>query len=107
MANGFPGVIVMDDEAFDEAVRVLQNPSPPTLSIVRGAEMLRRLYGQKRETGVPRDPDYDYTPPLPERSERQRPKGRQCGECGMKFDYGVAYGYCCMNSRCPTGWNRS
>lgn len=54
------------------------------------------------------DPDYDYIAPLMKRDERQCPvkKGSQCGECGMKFEYGHAYGYCCQNERCPTGWNR-
>lgn len=52
-----------------------------------------------------RDPDYDFTPPLPKVGEIQRPKGRQCGECGMKFEYGQSYGFCCPNTRCPTGWN--
>jgi hypothetical protein len=51
---------------------------------------------------IQRDPDYDYIPPIKESPVK---KGSQCGECGMKFDYGTAYGYCCMNARCPTGWN--
>lgn len=56
---------------------------------------------------VERDPDYDYISPLPFQGEmRPAPKGRQCGECGMKFEYGKSYGYCCQNLRCPTGWNR-
>lgn len=55
------------------------------------------------------DSDYDFIPPLVKRDERQFPikKGTQCGECGMKFEYGHAYGYCCPNHNCPTGWNRS
>ncbi len=54
-----------------------------------------------------RDPEYDFTPPLPKPGElAPPPKGRQCGECGMKFDYGTAYGYCCQNLRCPMGWGR-
>ena len=55
------------------------------------------------------DPNYDYIAPLIKRDERQFPlkRGTQCGECGMKFEYGKAYGYCCMNQNCPTGWNRS
>lgn len=47
-----------------------------------------------------RDPDYDLIPPLPKAPPRK--KGSQCGECGMKFEYGKAYGYCCINPRCPT-----
>jgi hypothetical protein len=49
-----------------------------------------------------RDPEYDLIPKLPERPAPK--KGSQCGECGMKFEYGVAYGYCCMNPRCPTNF---
>jgi hypothetical protein len=56
-------------------------------------------------TDIERDPDYDFVPPLPEQKEIPRPKGRQCGECGMKFEYGKAYGFSCGNTRCPTGWN--
>lgn len=48
------------------------------------------------------DPDYDLIPRLPERPVAK--KGSQCGECGMKFEYGKAYGYCCMKPRCPTGF---
>jgi hypothetical protein len=57
---------------------------------------------------VERDPDYDYVPPLPKPGQTtwQR-KGTQCGECGMKFEYGRSYGFCCANSRCPTGWGSS
>lgn len=53
------------------------------------------------------DPEYDFTPPLPPKEDiYANPKrGRQCGECGMKFEYGSSYGYVCGNSRCPTGWN--
>ena len=54
--------------------------------------------------GPNHDPDYDYVPPLPEMPPSPSRKGQQCGECGMKFDYGVAYGYCCPNPRCPCGW---
>lgn len=50
-----------------------------------------------------RDPDYDLAPPLPVQAERK--KGAQCGECGSKFDYGVAYGYVCpRGERCPMGY---
>ena len=50
------------------------------------------------------DKDYDFVPPLPKQAEINRgPKGTQCGECGMKFEYGKAYGYCCTNLRCPCG----
>lgn len=56
-------------------------------------------------TAVDRDPDYDFVPPLPKPGEATWVrKGTQCGECGMKFEYGKAYGFCCSNARCPTGW---
>jgi hypothetical protein len=58
--------------------------------------------GWHRKSGVERDLDYDYVAPIQQSPVK---KGVQCGECGMKFDYGTAYGYCCMNARCPTGWN--
>jgi hypothetical protein len=48
------------------------------------------------------DEGYVTVPKLPE--PRDVPKGIKCGECGMKFDYGKAYGYCCPNTRCPCGW---
>lgn len=44
--------------------------------------------------------EYDIIPKLP--AERAQKKGAICGECGMIFEYGKAYGYCCMNNRCPT-----
>lgn len=28
-------------------------------------------------------------------------KGIQCGKCGMKFEYGKAYGFSCPNLDCP------
>jgi len=45
------------------------------------------------------DPEYELVPEPPKPK-----KGIQCGKCGMKFDYGVTYGYCCGNQDCPTGW---
>lgn len=62
---------------------------------------------EKTLNGIARDPEYDWVPPFP--PPMQPPgvrKGLQCGECGMKFDYGIAYGYYCGNQRCPTGWGR-
>lgn len=46
------------------------------------------------------DSDYDFIRPLPDPYPPGK-KGIQCGECGMKFDYGVSYGYACGNNRCP------
>lgn len=31
-----------------------------------------------------------------------QPKGYTCPVCNMFFEAGKAYGYCCMNSNCPT-----
>lgn len=53
-------------------------------------------------SGVERDPDYDWIAPIP--TPADPPRGKQCGECGMKFDYGTSYGYSCPNTRCPCGW---
>ena len=39
-------------------------------------------------------------PPEIKKPEREV-KGTQCGVCGMKFDYGVAYGYYCPVANCP------
>lgn len=45
------------------------------------------------------DPEYDFVPEPP------KPKrGRQCGVCGMKFDYGSMYGYYCQQQNCPMGY---
>lgn len=51
---------------------------------------------------IERDPDYDFVPP-PSKPVK-RTKGKQCGKCGAKFDYGQAYGFCCPHNDCPAGW---
>jgi len=51
--------------------------------------------------GVERDRDYDWVPPI---QESHAKRGMQCGQCGMKFEYGQAYGYCCMHPQCPTSF---
>jgi hypothetical protein len=52
------------------------------------------------------DPEYDFVKPIPKDIwDMHRKRGSQCGECGMKFEYGQAYGFCCQNSRCPMGYN--
>ena len=33
--------------------------------------------------------------------EKSAIKGTKCGECGMKFENGKAYGFCCMKEECP------
>ena len=43
------------------------------------------------------DDGYEVVPPLP----KIQVKGSKCGECGMKFDRGKAYGFVCPNMRCP------
>jgi hypothetical protein len=47
------------------------------------------------QTFVP-DNNYDLIPPQP-----QAKRGIQCGQCGMKFDHGKAYGFVCGNLTCP------
>lgn len=52
------------------------------------------------------DKDYEWVPPVPPAGQyTQICKGRQCGECGMKFENHVMMAYCCANMRCPMGWN--
>ena len=41
---------------------------------------------------------------VPRRSKGKRIRGSKCGECGMKFETGKAYGFCCQNSQCPMGF---
>jgi hypothetical protein len=54
---------------------------------------------------VQRDKDYEFVPPIKYDTLGQTaPKGRQCGECGMKFDYIANYGYACGSPRCPMGY---
>lgn len=61
-----------------------------------------------RGHGIERDPAYDWIEPLLEPPQNTNiPRGMQCGQCGMKFEYGATYGYCCPNTRCPTGWGPS
>ena len=38
---------------------------------------------------------------VPAKKPAKLAKGAQCGACGMKFDYGKAYGYSCRRSDCP------
>jgi len=52
-----------------------------------------------RTTNFTPDENYKLIPPLPKDGGSKR--GIQCGECGVKFDYGMGYGYCCMNNNCP------
>lgn len=49
------------------------------------------------------DPDYEYVPATQPNNAFGK-KGRQCGQCGTKFDFNVSYGYCCSWINCPMGW---
>lgn len=47
------------------------------------------------------DPDYDQTAPI---AKHRAKRGRQCGQCGLKIEYGITYGYCCPTLGCPMNW---
>ncbi len=53
-----------------------------------------------------RDPEYDFIEPLPflDCVSPMPKKGKQCGECGIKFEYGQTIGFSCADPRCPTGY---
>jgi predicted urease superfamily metal-dependent hydrolase len=42
------GAVYLDPAEFAEFEKCIQTPQKPTKSIVKGAEMIRRLYQQKR-----------------------------------------------------------
>lgn len=42
--NPLPNVYVLPPEDFDKILADLESPSPPTESIKRGAELLRKMY---------------------------------------------------------------
>lgn len=53
------------------------------------------------------DDNYDFVPPLRPRVISRPPnqkRGRQCGECGAKFEYNAAFQSCCSSSFCPMGF---
>ena len=61
---------------------------------------------QMAESFIVSDPDYDYVDPLPSVTPAGvTKKGQQCGQCGMKFDYGQTYGYYCGHQSCPMSLN--
>lgn len=64
------------------------------------------MFNRTNKDGIEPDPNYDWVPPITLKKSEGPPKGRQCGQCGLKFDYGVTYGYCCGHSSCPMGWGR-
>lgn len=43
------------------------------------------------------DDGYRIIPPLKQVEEN----GVKCGQCGLKFDHGQAYGFWCSDPRCP------
>jgi len=47
------------------------------------------------------DLEYDLIQYLPPELPK---KGRQCGKCGMRFDYGSHYGFMCGQHDCPAGY---
>lgn len=52
------------------------------------------------------DKEYEWVAPLPPASMAPKStRGRQCGECGMKFENHVMMAYYCASMRCPMGWN--
>ena len=56
---------------------------------------------------APDDEEYIKIPALP-KDEPRGPKGIECGECGVRFDYGRFYESSCYRRRCPLqGCNRS
>lgn len=57
--------------------------------------------------GIAKDPEYDWVAPLPPAPTGilLGKRGRQCGACGIKFEYNHTYGFRCGNNRCPCGWN--
>ena len=48
MDKMLPTIVVLDAGAFDEMVYNLMNPSGPTESIKRAAELLRQLYDRPK-----------------------------------------------------------
>ncbi len=54
------------------------------------------------------DEEYNKIPALPKDGSRWRkPKGSECGECGLRFDYERTYPIFCRQRRCPLqGRNR-
>jgi hypothetical protein len=50
-------------------------------------------------TQIEHDPDYELVT-VPPKAKR----GRQCGKCGLKFEYGTTYGFSCQDNQCPMGY---
>lgn len=49
----WPTVVVMSVDDFDALERSLTEPAQPTKSILRGAEMIRQIYGPSRKRPSP------------------------------------------------------
>lgn len=58
----------------------------------RIAELEKRI---QRPSPITPKPGYDFVPPAT--------RGAQCGQCGMIFEHGLAYGYYCGQIGCPMG----
>lgn len=49
----FPGVLIVDELTFERIKRDLQQPGKPTEAAIRGAKLLRDLYG---DSSLPTEP---------------------------------------------------
>ncbi len=54
-------------------------------------------------SGPQPDPAYEWVPPLGTTPCGGK-RGRQCGQCGVKFDYNTSYGFYCGSNCCPMGF---
>lgn len=98
------------DEVLEEAARladdhphvaeaIRDSKSDPHIISLGDFQIRPNLPSTSNPTYFSIDPEYNLVDKLPIAK-----KGTQCGECGMKFDYGQAYGYHCGNSKCPVGF---
>ena len=49
------------------------------------------------------DPEYDLVPAYPKKEKVPQSKGKQCGECGAKFEHNKGIMYSCPRENCPMG----
>ena len=49
--------------------------------------------------------DYDYIGPGDQITTGEK-RGKQCGRCDKKFDYGVIHNFICPDDLCPLGWQQ-
>lgn len=45
--RGCPAIVVVEPDVFDEIERRMREPQKPTEAILRGAALLRQLYGKR------------------------------------------------------------